>query len=287
MKPPVGQVALEKKGWWLSWRFWLLRRLTQTSVLALFLLGPWTGIWWLKGNLSSSEILDTVPLTDPFVLLQSLATGHLPAMTAFIGAAIVLVVYALIGGRVFCSWVCPVNPFTDLAYWVRKKLNINTSARISRHTRYAVLGAVLLVCGVTGTMAWELVNPVSMLHRGLIFGMGAGWTVLLVILLMDLLLIERGWCGHFCPMGATYGLIGKFRFMQVKVEHIERCTNCLDCYAVCPERHVLKEPLKSEGGRKAPIASLDCTNCLRCIDVCAEDVFKVSTRFANSAEKGR
>jgi ferredoxin-type protein NapH len=33
-----------------------------------------------------------------------------------------------------------------------------------------------VLAAATGTIAWELVNPVSMLHRGLIFGIGApGW----------------------------------------------------------------------------------------------------------------
>ena len=287
MRSPVGKVAVAKKGWWLSWRFWLLRRLTQLSVLGLFLLGPWAGIWWLKGNLSSSTLLDTVPLTDPFVLLQSMATGALPAATALIGAAIVIVIYALLGGRVFCSWVCPVNPVTDFAHWLRRRLKITTSAQVSRQTRYAVLAGALIACAVTGTLVWELVNPVSMLHRGLLFGMGLGWSLILAVLLLDVLLIEHGWCGHLCPMGATYGLLGKLKLWQVTVAHSERCSNCLDCYTVCPERHVLKGPLKAEAGTVAPIASIDCSNCLRCVDVCAEDVFKVSIRLANLAEKGR
>ena len=40
---------------------WLLaRRSVQVVLLALFLLGPWYGIWWVKGNLASSTLLDTV-----------------------------------------------------------------------------------------------------------------------------------------------------------------------------------------------------------------------------------
>lgn len=44
----------------------------------MFLSGPWFGVWILHGNYSSSLLFDTVPLTDPLMTLQSLASGHLP-----------------------------------------------------------------------------------------------------------------------------------------------------------------------------------------------------------------
>lgn len=71
-----GQEARARLGWWRSHRFLLLRRLTQFGVLGLFLLGPLADLWILKGNLSSSLLLETVPLADPLTLLQSVAAGH-------------------------------------------------------------------------------------------------------------------------------------------------------------------------------------------------------------------
>ena len=65
-----GAEATARLGWWRSHRFLLLRRLCQFGVLTLFLLGPLAGIWILKGNLSSSLLLETVPLSDPLTLLQ-------------------------------------------------------------------------------------------------------------------------------------------------------------------------------------------------------------------------
>ena len=56
-------------------RIGVLRRTTQLSVLALFLLGPWAGLWIIKGNLNSSLALDVLPLSDPFVLVQSWLAG--------------------------------------------------------------------------------------------------------------------------------------------------------------------------------------------------------------------
>ena len=86
---PIGREAIDEKGWWLAHRFLILRRLTQAFFLGLFLLGPWFGIWWVKGNLTGSLTFDILPLTDPFVLLQGMVALHWPEMTAITGALIV------------------------------------------------------------------------------------------------------------------------------------------------------------------------------------------------------
>ena len=110
----IGKAAVLANGWWPAHRWLILRRSSQLGILALFLLGPLAGLWIVKGNLSSSLTLDVLPLTDPLLVLQSLAAGHCPYSTALIGAAIMLAFYALVGGRVFCSWICPVNLVTDV-----------------------------------------------------------------------------------------------------------------------------------------------------------------------------
>lgn len=260
---------------------WLLaRRATQISLLALFLLGPWAGIWIVKGNLTSSLTLELLPLTDPFVLLQSLFAGHLPYRSALLGAALVLAFYVLVGGRVFCSWVCPVNMLTDSAAWLRRRLDIRGSSRLSRSARYWMLAMVMVLAAATGSLSWELVNPVGMFHRGLIFGMGAAWLVLLAVFLFDLFVIGRGWCGHLCPMGAFYSLLGRARLLRVSATRRAQCDNCMDCFAVCPESQVIRPALKGAEGSPTAILASSCTNCGRCIDVCPQDVFEYRTRLS-------
>jgi ferredoxin-type protein NapH len=107
----------------------------------LFLAGPWLGIWWLKGNLASSTFLDVIGLTDPLVLLQSVVAGHKVATAALIGAATILVAYTLLGGRTYCSWVCPVNIVTDAAFWLRTRLRISASWQPRKSLRWWVLAA--------------------------------------------------------------------------------------------------------------------------------------------------
>jgi len=280
----IGKDAIAAKGWLQSYKWLLLRRFSQIAVMVLFLLGPLAGIWIIKGNLSSSLLLDAVPMTEPVVFLQMLAAGLMPAADAIIGVAIVAVFYFLVGGRVFCSWVCPVNIVTDAAHWLRERLGIRGGARFSRNLRYWMLAMVVGLSAVTGTMAYEMFNPVSIMHRGIIFGVGFAWTVVIAIFLFDFLVSKRGWCTHLCPMGGLYSLLGKFSPLRVRADKRQACNDCMDCFAVCPEPQVIKPALKgAEKGIGPVIVASECTNCGRCIDVCSEDVFKFGTRFKNGS----
>lgn len=276
---PVGQEAVDSKGWLGAHRYLLLRRTSQLFFLVLFLLGPWFGIWIVKGTLAGSLTLGVLPLTDPFILLQSFAAGHWPEVTALIGGLIVLVAYALIGGRVYCSWVCPINPVTDAANWLHRKLDLPKGWQPRRGTRLWILATVLLVSGLSGVIAWELINPITMLHRGLVFGMGFVWAMIAAIFVFDVFVSRHGWCGHLCPVGAFYGLIGSKSLLRVSATNRAACDDCMDCYAVCPENQVISPALKGKPGSTPLILSPDCTNCGRCIDVCAVDVFNFTHRF--------
>lgn len=278
-----GAEAVEAKGWLRANKWLLLRRTSQLSILALFLLGPLAGIWLIKGNIASSLVLDVLPLTDPYVLVQSLFAGHWPEKAALTGAVIVAVFYMTMGGRMYCSWVCPVNIITDTAAWLRQRLGLKGGARFTRNTRFWLLGATLLLSITTGTIAWELVNPVSMVFRGLVFGMGLAWGIALVIFMLDLLVSKRAWCGSLCPVGAFYSLLGHTSLLRVSANKRSACDDCMDCFVVCPEPQVIKPALKEIPAGTGPlILSSQCTNCGRCIDVCAEDVFQFDARFHNT-----
>lgn len=274
----VGREAIASKGWWRAHRWLLLRRLSQMGIFGLFLLGPLAGIWIVKGNLSSSMTLGLLPLTDPFTLAQVLATRHWPELSALIGAAIAIAFYALVGGRVFCSWVCPVNVATDAASWLRRKFRISTG-RSPRELRYWLIAAILAACAISGVTVWEWVNPVALTQRALIFGGSTAFGALAAVFVFDLLVAPRGWCGHLCPVGASYALIGSRSLLRVSAQHSSRCNDCADCYAVCPEPQIIPLALKGKGGASPVIESSACTNCGRCIDVCGPDVFQYTHRF--------
>lgn len=279
---------------WRKNKWLILRRGSQAFFLALFLAGPLAGLWIVKGTLASSLTLGVLPLTDPFVLLQSLLAGHKPETAALIGGALVLGAYVLLRGRIYCSWVCPVNVVTDAAAWTRRRLGLREGMNLGRKPRLAVLVGVLLASVATGTIAWEVVNPVTLLHRALAFGLPlAALAVVAAIFLFDTAVALRGWCGHLCPVGAFYGLLGRRLLdrigggaLAVSAPKRAACDDCRDCYHVCPEPQVITPALKGAGSPL--IAASDCTACGRCVDVCPQDVFALTLRrpFAAASIQG-
>lgn len=277
----------DNRSWWLKNRWLLLRRTSQVAVFTLFLLGPVAGLWIIKGNLNSSLTLNFLPLTDPFILIQSWLANQQFGSQAAIGAAIIAAFYFLVGGRAYCSWVCPVNIVTDTASWLRNRLGLRGNTRINRNTRYWLLAMSLLLSALTGVMAWEWVNPVSVMQRGIIFGMGAGWLIVLAVFLLDLAVSKRAWCGHLCPVGAFYSLLGSHSPVRIRANNRDACDKCMDCFDVCPEPLVLSPALFGKKKSIGPVVNeANCTNCGRCIDVCSKNVFKFGTRFNNSDAHG-
>ena len=264
-------------------RYLIARRVTQVGILFLYIMASLYGWKILSGNLSASLILDTVPLSDPFAIVQILLSGSLVAFDAFIGAGIIFLLYALIAGRAFCSWICPVNMVSDLAFWLRTKLHIAQKLEepnISRDTRYWIVALTLILSPIVGVGAFEFISPVSILHRGIVFGIGVGWTVILIIFLFDLVVLKRGFCGHLCPLGGFYSLISRYSLIRVKHDH-EKCTHCMKCFHVCPEEQVL--PMIGEWS--SAITSGECTNCGRCIDVCHDDSLNFGLRTTETISK--
>ena len=77
-------------------------------------------------------LFSTIPLSDPYAVVQIMATGFIVAADALIGAAIILVLYGLVFGRMFCAWVCPMNMISDIAIFVNKELQLNNNLILPR-----------------------------------------------------------------------------------------------------------------------------------------------------------
>lgn len=255
-------------------RYLVLRRLVQASVLFLFIAGNQWGWKALRGNLSTSRLLDAAPLADPYAVLQIAAAGTIVAGEALLGAVIVFLFFAVVAGRAFCGWVCPLNIVTDAANRLRKRLQFGPGrGALSRNTRYWVFGMGLALSSLFGIAAFEWISPISMLHRGIVFGMGMGWTAVAAVFLFDLFVQGNGFCGHLCPLGAFYALTTGFSLVRV-AHRKEKCTLCMKCIEACPEPQVL--PMV--GNRTALVKSGECTNCGRCIEVCDDRAMEFTVR---------
>ena len=263
-------------------RYTIARRLVQFTLIALFIgtfrLG-WNllGVPLLEGDLSSSRILSLVPLSDPFAALERVLAQYWLSPETLLGAFIILAFYALVSGRTFCSWVCPMNLVTDFAFWVREKLHIKSQMlAVPSAMRYVLLAVCLVLCILTGEAAFEAVSPQGIIWREMVYGIGSGFlSAVFGIFALDLAITKRGWCGHLCPLGAFWALWG--RFGQLKVSYDDNtCTRCGDCLKVCPEPQVINFKEAAEVGR---FASGECVNCGKCISICPENSLNFKLRF--------
>ena len=266
-----------------KYKFLIARRFTQISIMLLYVIANVYGINILMGNLSSSLLFKTIPLSDPYAVAQMLFAGAILSFDTLLGAFLIVLFYSLIGGRAFCSWVCPVNMITDLANYLRRKFGFNQIQKkqpASKSIRYWVIAISFVISFFMGVAAFEIISPISMIHRGIIFGMGFGWATIMVIFLFDLFVLKNGWCGYVCPLGGFYSLIGRFSFIRVH-HNVDKCSSCMKCKEVCPENQVLFMVTKNS----APVLSGECTNCGRCIEVCNDDALNFSIKNLKRGEQ--
>ncbi len=266
-----------------KYKYLIARRITQTAILFLFFAGNVYGWEILRGNLSHAKAFNTIPFSDPFAVFQITSTGTLLARDAIIGSFIILLFYALIGGRTFCGWVCPVNVVTDAAGKLRRIFSFDTlwdSWKIKREVRYWAAAVSLILSVTLGVAAFEWISPIGALHRGIVFGMGFGWSYVLIVFLFDLFAVKNGFCGHVCPLGGFYALIGRYGFLRIGYEK-DKCTLCMKCIDICPEKQVLH----MVGKQSSAVLSGECINCGRCVEVCEEDAVHFRNIYSNRFNK--
>ena len=257
-------------------RFLFARRFTDLSMILLYGAANWWGLKVLQGNLASSSLFEKIPLSDPYAVIQMSAAGAILGVDALVGAAIIALFYAIIGGRAFCSYVCPINLVTDGANYLRRALRLDEAERkvwVSRNIRYWILALSILLSFALGAAAFEMISPIGVLNRGLIYGIGFGGAVIVGVFLFDLFALKNGFCGHICPLGAFYSLIGRFSLFRVRHDQ-QKCTLCMKCTTICPEKQVLS----MIGKKSAFIDNTECTNCGRCVEVCDDDALGFGIR---------
>lgn len=240
----------------------LARRGVQLAVIVL-MASPLAGLRIFQGNLAAASLLG-LRLSDPLAFLQVfLATGMV--VPAFAGSALLVAgFYFLAGGRSFCAWVCPVYLVTELADKVRSRLGSGERS-FALAGKGWLLALTLLVTLATGLPLFEILSPIGVFNRALLFG---SWTALFLvagILVVETMVARRLWCRSLCPLGGLYALLG--RFSPVRVGFVRsRCNDCGDCTRACPVAEVLVPPL---AGGAVLVSSGECTRCGRCVDVCA------------------
>lgn len=263
------------------------RRICQVFFLALFVWFCLTATlgesWWQLRGWPVNWFIQLDPLVALGVVLSTatLTTGLLWAL--------VTTVLTIFLGRFFCGWVCPfgaLHQFVGHVAHRRRKLLARVEANRYRRVQAVKYGLLVFLLG---GLIWRsgpvavyglqigLLDPMVLLHRSINlvvlplagtalpnpvtaarFYSGAALigTIFLAALLLNLA-VPRFYCRFVCPLGALFGLLGRWAPWRVrKTGH--PCPDCSLCQVGCEGAC---EPM-------GEIRLSECLLCLNCIGDC-------------------
>jgi len=246
----------------MNFRRWTFaRRISQLAVL-LFLVSPLAGMTVFNGSLAAADI-GRIPLVDPLAAIQAIIAAHVWQTTLVVPAVAVTLWYFFIGGRTFCSWICPVYLLGEICDRLRRFLGTGEVV-MPLATKLWVLFPVLLITAITGLPLFEIISPIGMVSRAVAYGSYIGVSCLAGLLLVEVVFARRLWCRSLCPLGGFYSIVGRMSPVRIAFAR-SRCTDCGECQRICPVEEVLVPVLDRSSGF---VRSGDCTRCGACIDVC-------------------
>ncbi|MDH5765493.1 MAG: NapH/MauN family ferredoxin-type protein [Gammaproteobacteria bacterium] len=263
---------------------WRNRRwLTLLFINLLFVLSYQLDIQLLEGALTASRFAG-FHMADLNSALQVMLAFKVVVLNLIIGTTTILIMWLLLGGRSFCSWICPYHllaEWTEAVHlWlVSKNIIENKTFHRGARTVFYVVFALLAI--ITGYTVFETISPTGILSRALIYGPGFALIWVGVLLLFEIFISRRAWCRYVCPIGMTYGFVGVVSPMRVTY-HLSDCAHEGDCRKVCLVPHVLDVTIKNRARDSRVDLGADCTRCGLCVDLCPTDSLRFEFKLPGS-----
>lgn len=173
----------------------------------------------------------------------------------------VSLVAALIFGRVYCGYACPMNTLMIPIEWLSKKLKLQT-ADTPKWLKNGYFTWITLSISVAVMLLSK-----RLLHVDL--------PILPFWLVMSILITLRYKPAVFhnliCPFGALQRSFGRFVRLSEKVDK-DACVGCKLCEKACPSNAIVV----SSEDKKAVINTALCHQCIKCQQVCPKDAIHYS-----------
>lgn len=277
------------------------RWLVQAGFLLLFLL-PLFSMIYQKASFRPAPVLVSWLLAwDPGLFFGQML--HRDFSSLVIGAPLLLLALALVFGRFFCGWICPLGTLLDgvraLVFWRRRKslgkhrgwFPAGRNSAIRYYLLAFVLGASLMTLKFLGifdplvifqrastTLA---VNAFSAQQPGIRAVVAVVSLVFVGILVLEVWQ-PRFWCRNLCPVGALISLAARFSIFK-RVVDIDHCNRCQQCSRACPMNAI---------GRDVTVTDYSqCTFCLECAYPCPKEGisfgFHPQAKVSTSGNLGR
>lgn len=235
----------------------------------LFVFSYVLDIQMLEGALTASRFVGFHMADLNSALQVMLAFKHV-VINLLIGTVTVFIMWWLLGGRTFCSWVCPYHLLAEWAemlhvYLAKKKIVKDHPFDRRARTWFWIIFAVLAL--VTGYTVFETISPTGILSRALIYGPGVALIWVALLLLFEIFYSRRAWCRYACPIGLTYGVVGATSPFKIQY-NLASCFHEGECRKVCLVPHVLDTVILGRARGENVDIGADCTRCGRCVDTC-------------------
>ena len=245
-----------------------LRRIIQAGFVAFALYAGARHLWAGSGPTGAASFDAYCPFGGVETLFQFIIGGTFvrklhPSNLVVLAATLAT---ALLMGRAFCGWICPLGAIQEWLARLARKLTggqrawlpLNLSPLLDRPLRY-------LKYGVLGWVLWSSISAVvpslepfcpykTLFHFELASALA--WSVF-SIMIVGSLLVERFWCKYLCPMGALLAVFNQISPLRVHTG--DACVDCGRCGSTC-----------GMGIEERPenIRNLECIRCLDCLDTC-------------------
>ncbi len=275
-----------------------VRRISQTFFLAVFLwfciVATLGAAWWQLRGWPINWILELDPLT---AISTALATHSFYAPLAW---ALVTIGLTLFVGRFFCGFACPLGTINQFTGWLgRRGQPAASRVEANRHRRtqnlkYYLL-AFLLALALMGSVQIGIFDPLPLLHRSVNLALApladnrlgllsdeprfyaSTWLIGVVFLgVVGLnLVLPRFFCRFVCPLGALFGLLGRFTPWRIG-KTSDKCGDCCICEQYC------------EGACRpaGQIITSECVMCMNCLDRCPASRITFGTKPSAAGEVG-
>lgn len=183
-------------------------------------------------------------------------------ITRSIALSISITLTALLFGRIFCGWICPIGALQDGIRFLAEKIGLKKRSLPSKGLvrpeliKYGMLVVLIILSTLGSGSRISSISPwLAYLNIFIGLRVHTGIAILTLIMLISLS-YNRVFCRCFCPLGAFQALINAVS--PLKISKGKNCSGCHLCLNDCPV-DIMSDEEKT--------VSPECINCLKCTEV--------------------
>ena len=178
---------------------------------------------------------------------------------------------ALIGGRIFCGWICPFGFLQDILYKIPSPKF--TLPAWSGYLKYVILVVTIFVIPFlipSSVFVFCRLCPAGTLESSIVWrAMGVVKTYppmffirlgILAFVILAAVAVSRSFCRVICPLGAILALFNRISLFRATT--IKPCSTCGVCVMHCPVEI-------------NPVEDINTEECIKCMDCNKIKCFKL------------